>query len=127
MTYFDDLTSAPFLEGTTPKITYVVKDEDGVVVAGTSLTTMTATIVSRETRNKLTGWDATDINGAQGNSVDGSGVGTWNLPASATVKLTSATGDFSAHEDYDIVIKYTYGSARVGKHTIIVRIVESLE
>ncbi len=115
-----DIRSTPYIEGTTPLITYAVQDENGAAIAGASLTTMVATIISRTTGSAITGWSATDINGAQGNAVSSLGVGTWVLPLTATVK--TATG---VHEDFDFVITFTYGSSRVGKHIIVTRCEET--
>ena len=120
MPFQTDLSADPIHRGTTPKLTYKVEDEDGVFIPGTSLTTITATIKREDTGVAIAGFGTdTDIKNLQGNSVDGSGVGTWVLPTTATTCLLSDVGEF-----FLIEIKWTYNAgAQAGEHEIRVRIV----
>jgi hypothetical protein len=121
MAHETDLRKTHFIEGSTPRITYTLKDEAGAVITG-ALTTQTASIYDEATGTVIgtdpDDWENVDIDGAEGNAVV-AGVGTWDLPASATAKIGSDT-----YEDHIIAMKFTYGVGRVGKHWIKVRVYE---
>ena len=117
MPHETDLTATHFIEGSTPRIGYTLKDEAGATITA-ALTTQLASIYHAKSKAPLTGWTDTDIKGLQGNSVT-AGVGTWDLPTSATAKLTKAE-----FEDLIVAMKFTYGIGRVGKHFIKIRVYE---
>ncbi len=118
MSHTTDLRSEEFIEGTTPEITYTLQDEAGATITA-ALDTQTATIYNRQTGAALPTWTAdTNIDGAQGNLVT-SGVGVWLLPTTATTKTDSAQS-----EELVIAIEFTYNSGRVGKHWLLVRVIE---
>lgn len=116
MAHETDLTATHFIEGSTPRITYTLKDEAGAVITA-ALTTQEASIYDAKSKQALSAaWTDMDINGAQGNSVT-DGIGTWDLPAAATARIG---GD--EVEDHIILMKFTYGVDRVGKHKVKVQI-----
>lgn len=115
MPHETDLTATHFVEGSTPRIGYTLKDEAGATITS-ALTTQEASIYDEATGTVVPTWTDKDIDGAEGNSV-ASGVGTWDLPVSATAKIGN-----NEFEDHIIAMKFTYGSGRVGKHLIKVRV-----
>ena len=115
MSHETDLTATHFIEGSTPRITYTLKDEAGATITS-ALTTQLASIYDAKSKAVVGTWTDTDIDGLQGNAVV-SGVGTWDLPADATAKLAKAE-----FEDHIIAMRFTYGNARVGKHFIKIRV-----
>lgn len=117
MSHETDLRSSHFIEGSTPQITYTLKDENGdIITAG--LTTQEASIYDVATGNAIGDWTDKDIKQTNGNLVT-NGVGVWDLPADATAK--DGTTEF---EDHIIAMKFTYGVGRVGKHWILVKVYE---
>ena len=120
MSHETDLTNVHFIKGTTPKITYTLKDEDGNIITQ-ALTAQTASIYDLSTGTVVPSWTDLDINGAQGNEVT-SGLGVWNLPTTATAKIDD-TKDFEVHV---IAMEFTYGLGRGGKHFMLVKIYEQL-
>jgi hypothetical protein len=119
MSHQTDLRTNHFIEGSTPQIRYVLKDEDGVTIT-TALTTQEASIYDVASGLAVGTWTDKDIDGAEGNLVT-SGSGVWDLPASATAKV----GD-SEFEDHIIAMKFTYGTGRVGKHFILVKVMKQV-
>lgn len=117
MSHQTNLRENEFIEGTTPQLTYTLKDENGDVITS-SLDTQEASIYDAATGKAVGTWTDKDIDGTNGNSVT-LGIGTWLLPVDATAKLTTAVT-----EDHVIAMKFTYNSGRVGKHWILVRIIE---
>ena len=115
MAHETDLRAEHFIQGSTPRITYTLKDEAGDTITS-ALTTQVATIYDATSKAAIPGWTDEDIDGLQGNSVV-SGVGTWDLPADATAKLTNADV-----EDHVIAMTATYGTGRVLKHDILIRV-----
>jgi len=111
------------LEKTTPKITAVIKDENGVAIPSTSLDTLTldfynmsdnptfAVINSRTAQNVL---NANDV------SLDTSGNLTWQM-----VPLDNAVIDSAlTTEDHRAVFNWTYsGGAKTGRHIIDLTVV----
>ena len=116
MPHETDRTNKHFIEGSTPQVAYKLKKEDGQPL-DSALTSMTASIYDAKSKAALTGWTDKDILEKEGNTIVGFDTGTWNLPADATAKLTNADV-----EDHVIAIKFTYGTARVGWHWILVQI-----
>lgn len=118
MPHITDLTHLHFIEGSTPRLEYEVLDADKKLIVS-PLTTHTVTIYDEALGIVTPGFvDGTDIQGLLGNIVT-NGKGVWNMPATATVKI----GD-DEFEDKIIAMKWTYGSGRVGRHWIRVRIYE---
>ena len=87
MAHETDLRADHFVEGSTPRITYTLKDANGDTITA-ALDTQEASIYDEETGTVVPTWEDKDIKGLQGNSVT-DGVGTWNLPTSATAKIDS--------------------------------------
>ena len=115
MAHETDLTATHFIEGSTPRIGYTLKDEADAIITS-ALTTQIVTIYDAKSKQPLTGWTDKDIKGANGNSVV-AGVGTWDLPAAATAKFGN-----DEFEEHILAMAFTYGVGRVGKHDIKVRI-----
>ena len=117
MPHETDLTSKHFIEGTTPRIGYTLEGADGETITA-ALGAQTATIYDVKSKTAIPGWTDKDIKGLQGNVVT-SGVGVWDLPVDATVKLTTAKSEI-----HIIAMKFTYATDRVGKHDIKMQIRE---
>lgn len=117
MPHETDLRSSEFIEGSTPELTYTLKDEKGDLITA-SLDSQSATIYDPATGLPVGDWTDKDILETNGNSVT-AGIGTWLFPTDATAKLTDRVT-----EDRIVAMKFTYGAGRVGKVWIRMRIIE---
>lgn len=115
MAHETDLRKTHFVEGSTPRIGYTLKDAADATIT-TALDTQEASIYDVATGTVVPTWTDLDISGAQGNTVT-SGVGVWDLPASATAKIGT-----DEYEDHVIAIKGTYDTDKVLKHFILIRV-----
>ncbi|MEE8551491.1 MAG: hypothetical protein V3T08_09600 [Gemmatimonadota bacterium] len=116
MAHEEDLRAKHFIAGSTPQITYKLEKEDGQPL-DSALTTMTASIYDAKSKAALTDWIDKDILEKEGNTVVGFDTGTWDLPADATGMIGNG-----AVEDHVIAVTFTYGSGRVGKKWLLIRV-----
>ena len=115
MPHQTDQRSKHLIEGSTFRLDYTLKDENGDTITA-ALDAQSATIYDEATGVAIPSWTDEDIKGLQGNVVT-SGVGVWDLPASASAKLND-----SEFEEHIVAIKSEYGSSRVLKHFIRFRV-----
>ena len=111
MSHQTDLRTDEFIEGTTPELTYTLKDEKGDIIT-IALDSQSASIYDPATGTVVPTWTDKDINNANGNVIT-EGVCVWDLPASATAKIND-----SEKEDHTIAVKGTYDTDKVVKHFI---------
>ncbi len=115
-----NLTATIVLEKTAQKITFAVKDEDGVAIAGSSLITLTVTLYNVADEAIINTRDDLDILGVNNGQVDSSGDGSW-LMVAADNPVVDATKEF---EDHIALFEYTYGTSPVrdGKDEVLLRV-----
>lgn len=113
MSHTEDLTSTVVWEGNTAFLVFSVKNENGVKKAGSSLTTLTMTILNEADKTVINGRDATNILA----DVDESGDGKRELEAADMPMVSTA-----ASETHLITLIATYGSAPVKTVKGVVRI-----
>ncbi len=117
----DTIITEHYAEKSTPKITAVIKDEDGIVIPGGSLNTLTLTLYDKATDTLLGSRSAQqDILEVNGGSVDGSGNFALQLTAADMAIVTDAV----RVETHIALIEWTYNSGLLGnKKNIIFKVV----
>lgn len=118
MAYETDLrtSSANIIpEKSTAVLSFVVKDEDGNAIPGTSLTTLTITLYNDRDASIINSRNDTDILGTNGGSVDANGNGKWKME-----ELDNAiVQDGLTKEDHTALFKWTYNTgADTGYHQV---------
>ncbi len=100
-------------EGETSLYTATIKDENGVVVPGSSLNTLTLTLYTLEAGTIINARNAQNILGVNGGAVDGSGVLTMELN-----ELDNAIIDNALDIEWrEMLLEWTYAaSTRTGRH-----------
>jgi len=106
------------LEKTTPKLTAVLKDEDGNPIADTDLVALELTLYSMEdppTHTIINSRSAQDVLNKDNVTVDGSGNLTWEVQAEDTAILDGSR----TKERHRAVFDWTYNAgAKRGRHII---------
>jgi len=100
-------------EGETSLYTATIKDENGAVIPGSSLDSLTLTLYTLEAQTIINSRDSQNILGANGGAVDGSGVLTMELNELDNAIINN-TLDIEWRE---MLFKWTYATAtRTGRH-----------
>ena len=106
-------------ERSSAKVTFTLKDENGSVVPGSSLTTFTLTLYpttdSTTTINSRNDQNVLNVNGV---TVDSQGVVIWLVdPADNAIIDTDLTV-----ENHIALFEWTWGSGKAGRHEILMTI-----
>lgn len=108
-----------FAEKSTPKITGIIKDEDGVVIPGASLDSLTLTLYNAANGVLLGARPAQqDIKGINGGSVDVNG----NFALQLTIADMAIIDDTVSLETHIALIEWTYSTVLSGKKNIKFRV-----
>jgi len=112
------------MEGTTPKITATIQDEDGNAIADTALDTLTLTLYNLDDADNtiINSRDGQDILDANNVAVDGSGVMVWSVQAGDTIIVGS-----DLVERHRAVFKWTYSSTTKAGSYVIDMAIRNLE
>lgn len=100
-------------EGAISLYTATIKDEDGNVIPGTSLDTLTLTLYTLEAQTIINSRDSQNILGVNGGAVDGLGILTMDLNELDNAIINNALDV----EWREMLFKWTYAtSTRTGRH-----------
>jgi hypothetical protein len=114
-----NLHDTPIPEGSVALLSFVVNDEEGNAIAGTSLDTLTVTLYNDRNEAIINGRSGTDILGANGGSVDGSGNGEWLMDELDNVMVQTGL----PYEDHTAEFTWTYSSGtKTGRHRVGLRV-----
>ena len=118
----ENITELPDIihQGTTPKLTFDIENEDGVVIPSASLTTLTLNLFNLDDEDNtiLNSRTDQDVLNANNVTVSGAGAGVWSMQVGDTAMV--GTGYIEGHR---AVFKWTYDSGnKTGDHIIDMRI-----
>jgi len=106
-------------EETSRDISFVVKNSADQPVAGSTLTSMVATLYVKTSGSIINERDRQDILNINGGAVDESGVGILQLDPEDNVILEQTT---KKEEDHELLIEWEEESGQQGKHLIHLRV-----
>jgi hypothetical protein len=107
-------------EKSTAVLTFIVEDEEGNPIAGSSLTTLTVTLYNDRDGSAINGRTDTNIKDENGGSVDEDGNGKWKMEELDNPIIQ----DGLAREDHTALFKWTYNAgADTGYHQVRLRVV----
>ncbi len=107
------------MEGTTPKITATVQDEDGTAIPASSLDTLTLTLYNLDDTDNtiINSRSAQDVLNANNVTVSSLGALVWSVQEEDTIIVGTDTSDIT--ERHRAVFTWTYNSTtKTGTHVI---------